>query len=562
MTNPQLIPESTDREVDWTLDPEAGLPMGQSDDARAPLHAVSNQFQMNVLATIVARVVNMGRGVCVVPFLLARIGLEAYGIWTTIFILVGYVGLTTLGISNVYIKYVAEFHARKEYDKANALLSTGLAVTIPLCALVFLAVLLGWNWLQPWLRLPPAHAAEGKEAVLIVLGVFLSSIAINAFGDMLWGTQRIVSTQVFLTVSILVEFVLIVWLVSAGRGIRGLAEAYLARTVISDGLTFWWARRQLKWLHLSPRLVGRESLKYVIHFGGMVQFQSILETLLNSVERVAGLTLIGASAAGLLDVAKKWPVSLSAIPTAFFAALLPAASHVDAASHRPDKLQNLGELYLRGARYSNVCTAAFVAVLAFWASPILHVWLGPALPLKDTLIPLFVLFSLAMQMHMLTGAGNSVFRGMGRVYEEFNYTIPNLVLLAITLPAARWIEGRWTPLGIGAAVSAATAGSACVLMGRVLFVLDIRLERFLRVVIVPGLLPYLAAGALAWPVARLVSELNRWQGAGVLAAAGAIYAVGGIAVSYRWVMTDEERQLGLEMVRRGLGLFRGAEAAA
>jgi hypothetical protein len=81
-------------------------------------------------------------------------------------------------------------------------------------------------------------------------------------------------------------------------------------------------------------------------------------------------------------------------------------------------------------------------------------------------------------------------------------------------------------------------------------------------VIVPGLLPYLFAGALAWPVARLVPELSRWQGAGVLVAAGAIYAAGGIAVSYRWVMTDEERQLGLEMVRRGLGIFRGAEAAA
>ena len=91
---------------------------------------------------------------------------------------------------------------------------------------------------------------------------------------------------------------------------------------------------------------------------------------------------MGAAAAGLLDVAKKWPVSLSTIPTAFFAALLPAASHVDAASERQNKLQNLGELYLRGSRYSNLCTAGFVAVLAFWAGPIMHVWLGPALPMR------------------------------------------------------------------------------------------------------------------------------------------------------------------------------------
>ncbi len=145
----------------------------------------------NVLATIAARMVNMARGVCWFPFCWRDIGLEAYGIWTTIFILVTYVGLTTLGISNVYIKYVAEFHARREYDKANSLLSTGLAVTIPLCGAIFLCFWLGWNWVAPWLQLPPAHAADGKEAVLIVLGVFLSSIAFSAFGDMLTEPTRL-----------------------------------------------------------------------------------------------------------------------------------------------------------------------------------------------------------------------------------------------------------------------------------------------------------------------------------------------------------------------------------
>jgi len=181
-----------------------------------------------------------------------------------------------MGVSNVYIKYVAEFSARREFDRANALLSTGLAVTIPSCATVFACIALGWNWFAPWLHLPAAHAGDGKEAVLIVLGVFLSSIAFNAFGDMLTGTQQILSTQVFLTISLVVEFVMIIWLVSIGRGIRGLAEAYLIRVVINDGLTWWWAHRTIKWLRLSPRRVSRESLKYVVHFGGLVQLQSML----------------------------------------------------------------------------------------------------------------------------------------------------------------------------------------------------------------------------------------------------------------------------------------------
>jgi O-antigen/teichoic acid export membrane protein len=562
MTKTPLIDDPRQLEMEWAMDPEAALALGSPDAAREPLVEVNRQFGRNVMTTIVARVVNMARGVCLIPFLLAHIGLEAYGIWTTIFILVTYVGLTTMGVSNVYIKYVAEFHARREYDKANALLSTGLAVTIPLCAAVFGCFLLGWNWFAPWLRLPPSHASDGKEAVLIVLGVFLSSIAFNAFGDMLTGTQQIASTQVFLTISIVAEFVLIVWLVSAGRGIRGLAEAYLARTVINDGLTWWWAHRTIKWLRLSPRRVQRESLRYVVHFGGLVQLQSMLGILQVSVDRLAALSLIGASAAGLLDVAKKWPTSVSSIPTAFFAALLPAASHVDAASERSKWLGNLQELYLSAARHSNLCTAAFSSVMALWAVPILHVWLGPALPMRETLIPLFVVFSIAMQFHMLTGPGTSIFRGMGRVYEEFNYSIPNLLLLAITLPMSRWIEGRWTPFGIGVAVSVSTAVSACVLMGRVLFVLDLKLTRFLRVVVVPGFSCYVVAGLLAWPAARLVAELNRWQGAGVLFAVGFLYLAGMVAVLHRWVLTDEEKQDGYRLVHRGLEVFRGREATA
>jgi len=562
MKDAPLVDDAPKGEMNWAVDAEAAVALGSPDAAREPLAEVNRQFGRNVMTTIVARMVNMARGVCLVPFLLAHIGLEAYGIWTTIFILVTYVGLTTMGVSNVYIKYVAEFHAKGEYDKANALLSTGLAVTIPLCASVFACIVLGWNWFAPWLHLPPAHAADGKEAVLVVLGVFLSSIAFNAFGDMLTGTQQIASTQVFLTIGILVEFALIVVLVGAGRGIRGLAEAYLARVVINDGLTWWWAHRTIKWLRLSPRRVHRESLRYVVHFGGLVQLQSMLAIFQVSVERVAALTFIDVSAAGLLDVAKKWPTALSSIPTAFFAALLPAASHVDAASERSTWLSNLQELYLRSARYSNLCTAAFSSAMAFWSVPIMHVWLGPALPMRDSLIPLFVVFSIAMQFHMLTGPGTSIFRGMGRVYEEFNYSVPNLLLLAITLPLTRWIEGRWTPFGIGVAVSVATAGSACWLMGRVLFVLDLKLARFLRVVVVPGFSCYAVAGLLAWPAARVVAELNRWQGAGVLVVVGLLYGVGLALVLHRWVLTDGEKQEANRLVSRGLGIFRGGEATA
>jgi hypothetical protein len=99
-------------------------------------------------------------------------------------------------------------------------------------------------------------------------------------------------------------------------------------------------------------------------------------------------------------------------------------------------------------------------------------------------------------------------------------------------------------------------------MGRVLFVLDLPLQRFLRVVILPGFAPYVAAGLLAWPVARLVAEMNRWQGAGVIAVVGLVYAVAVVASLHYWVLTNEEKQKGIKLVRQVLGIFRSREATA
>jgi hypothetical protein len=330
---------------------------------------------------------------------------------------------------------------------------------------------------------------------------------------------------------------------------------------VDDGLTIWWAWRKLDWLRLSPRLVGRESIRHVIHFGGMVQFQSILDIVLTYIERVSALVLIGVAAAGLMDVAKKWQNAFSSVPMAFFYALLPAASHVNAASSAAERKGNLRKLYLSSSRHSNLCTVAFVAVVTWWASPLLHVWLGSQLPMGQSLVPLFVAFGIGMQWHMLTGPGTSLFRGMGRVYEEFTYSIPNVMLLAMTLPAARMIQGRWTPLGVGIAVTVATIVSATILMGRVLFVLDLRLSQYLREVILPGVVPYVVAGLLAWPVLRAVGASGRWTGAAVILVAGSLYAVVSGGILYRWFLTPEERARAAAYVRRGGAIFRRQEVA-
>jgi O-antigen/teichoic acid export membrane protein len=509
-------------------------------DAPPAIPARGGKVSRNVRVTMLARAGYMLTRVCIPPFVLARIGLEAYGIWATAFILVTYLGVSTLGVSQVYIKYVAEYSARREYARANQLLSTGLLVTIPLCAALFALICFGWNWFSPLLHLPAPHAADGKEAILIVLGVFLSSISLNAFTDVLSGAQEISAAQWIWTISYIVEMVLLFWLVGTGRGIRGLAEAYLARTIVNDGLSYIWMRHKLKWVSISFRHMRRDALKQVLHFGGLVQLQSMLSIFLASVERVAGLVFIGVSAAGLFDIARKWPLSVSSLPMSFFGAVLPAASHVDAHGSPAQRRWALQDLYMKCSRYSNLTTAYFCGLMVTMPAPIMNVWLGQTLAHAVTL---FCLFSIALQFHMLTGPGTSILRGMGRVYDEFFYSIPNLVFLAVFLAIARLAQHQWTVMGIGYSVVAATILSSLVLLARVHNVLDIQLSGYLRGVILPGLLPYLVGGVMAYPITFVMGRFNRIEGLLVLLLTGSIYTVLTFLLVHRFVLQPRERRM-------------------
>jgi O-antigen/teichoic acid export membrane protein len=493
----------------------------------------------NVSVTVLARVGYMLTRILIPPFVLAHIGLEAYGIWTTAFIVVGYLGLSTLGVSNVYIKYVAEYNARREYQKVNELLSSGLMLTLPLCSALYACIYFGWNHLAPFLKIPPQYASAGKEALLITTAVFLSSIATNAFNDVLTGVQDIAAAQWIWIISYLVEGVLIFMLISHGRGIRGMAEAYLGRILVNDVLTYLWMRHTLPWIRFSPRLVRKEALHQVMHFGGMVQLQSMLDIFLNSIERVLALSLLGVSAAGLMDLCKKWPASVSTVPMAFFGAMLPAASHVDAHGSKEARLQRLRDLYLQGARYSNLSTAYFAGLMLSVPAAILHVWLKQPLPYAGAL---FAVFTIWLQFHMLTGPGTSVLRGMGRVYDEFYYSIPNVIFLAVTVPAVYFLGGHhWSILGVGLAVMTSTIFSSLVLLWRAHSVLEQSWTLWFTHAIAPGFLFYAVGAAVAWPVAHLVNEVGRLEGASVLAAAGLIYTAVSLALLYQFILGPDER---------------------
>jgi hypothetical protein len=151
------------------------------------------------------------------------------------------------------------------------------------------------------------------------------------------------------------------------------------------------------------------------------------------------------------------------------------------------------------------------------------------------------IFAIQQHANLMTGPGTSILRGVGRPWAEFVYTVPNFIALAVTMPLSRLILGRWSAVGLGSAVVVATLVSAATFIVYANRIFEVPLRRYLKLVLVPSLVPYLIGALCAFPTWTLVVHAGRWRGAEIMGIVGLVYSLLLLIVIDRLILESDER---------------------
>jgi O-antigen/teichoic acid export membrane protein len=502
----------------------------------------------NVSFDMVARVGYVASRLFIPPFVLARVGLSAYSLWSAVFLIITYVGTASVGFYTAYVKFVAEFIGRNERENVNSVLSTGMLACAVVCGGFFILVRLAMPQVLWWFSVPTYLQADAKYLILLVVGVHLTDVILSVFKAALEGCQKILEAQCVWIFEYLLEAVLIFYFVGTGRGLYGLADAFAISTLAAIVVAAIVAWRTTPWLRLSPWRYSRESLRMLANFGGVLQLNATLSTVVGSLGRVIAAPLIGLDALGLFDIAGKLPGMAGLLPGAFANAYVPASSylHSSLTDSAKGKLA-LQQLYLKGTRYMLFVSAGMAGFMATAAASILLVWIGRIYPGTAYLMTIF-----AIRFHLLTmtGTGTSIMRGMGRPWQELVLTLAGIPLAAVTIPLSRLVLGRWSLVGLGTAMTGASIVASIVFVVYINRILEIPWRQYLGAVLMPSIVPYLVGALVAVPLGRMVPGMSRWDGAAVVGLSGMLYLMMLVLVIDLMVLTSEERRWFREIFRR------------
>lgn len=505
-------------------------------------HETRQRFASNVVFSMGAKVLYLATRLFLPPLTLLYVPLVEYGIWAACFILISYIGMSAFGISNVYVKYVAEYHAQENTAAISRLLSTGLILACILTLGVLIALPLILPLVVELFNVPAAQREIAGNLIIGTVAVFMLDLSIGSFAYVLHGLQRIKEETLVWVAAFTLEALAIAAFLALKMGVYALLAAFALRYAFSSLAYMLLARRFLPGLKLHWRLFDRASLWLFYGYGLIVQATGFLSMFLRSVEKVIAGNMLGVQATALFDLGEKLPSTLISVPSSLNAASLPAIAYLK--SRGEDK--EAARLYLDASRYIQLLTGIMMSFLAAFALPISIAWLG-ARPEQAAIAFILALFTLPFQLDMLTVPGSSFFRGIGKPVLELVYHLPQLAMVTISVGAGWLLFGPSVEM-IAFAVGGSMVASSLAYIVFANRAVGVSQSEYLRDVFLPGILPY----AIAAGITLLFSTppANRSEALAMLAGAGILHLGACLLLFWLIFARREEKALLARLFRR------------
>ncbi len=509
----------------------------------------------NLLVSVLSKIFYLATRLFIPPLVLAYVGQAEYGIWAMCFVLISYLGLGAFGVSNVYIRYVAEYHARNELEKINGLISTGI-ILVSTISLILLFIF--------WFILPtlivnvfniPSTAPNNpnvdlhQTAFILFYStacIFLLELNISAFMYILNGLQKITETSLILVGAATLETLLTVLFLLLGFGIYSLLIAFAIRYLVSMVVYTSLCFKILPTLSISIQHVRIEYLRLFYRFGSIVQLAGILGILTRSVDKILAASMIHIYAAGALELGSKFPMMAITIPSSMNSVFLPASSYM----HNQKRQQEMLDMYIGGTRIMALLTSFIMGYLATFSLPLVMGWLGAWTDYDSlSIASIMVLFTLPQQLHVLTGPGSAIFNGINKPELTLIYPLLRLALIftlggiSISLSFVSWQQIQLFDIVI--LINLATVIGALVYSAYINRTIGLSNLIFIKKVLLPSCVPYVTGLVLFWLLSSwevdLYSRLNAVQ---FVLVTGFLYsALTSVVIFYGIFSNDERKKL-------------------
>lgn len=335
-------------------------------------HTLARVIGKNTIFGIVANGTQVLTRLVTVPIVIRHLGLDGYGIWNVVMVTATYMRFGSVGIKTAFQKYVAEATGDGDYDRANALLSTGSAIMLVLSVLGLIPAILFSKQIAHFAGVPPLFLKSASIAIGLLAVIMLMANVGAAFEAIVMGGHRIDLARKFNTFFSIAEAAGIVAVLHFGFGLAAMAAVMGTSELVYLTCCFFAARRVVPQMRLGMQWVRRDAIYEIVRFAGSFQLVNILEVVYNSLVPIAVLRSFGADLAGIYAIVTRITGAASSLLDSFLPPILSGGTMVYAAG----KLDEMKLLLSKAFKATLGLTLFPFGFIALMGPTIAYAWTG------------------------------------------------------------------------------------------------------------------------------------------------------------------------------------------
>lgn len=402
----------------------------------------TKQTGLNIASQWTQHIINIVVNFFLIGYVVAKVGPEHYGGWTTIVSIIGYLSILSAGMSVAVQHYVARFSAKQDQAGLISAFSSSYAV-YGIGAVIAFLVCLWVSFVYPSVfpKVPENAAIECSIALRwVAVSMFLLMLSLPMQGTLLGLQQHHIrnSIEIISLIARAVTVVLLFNLLKPSLIYLGTAFflAMCTRFLLCK-IALWRIAPELQF---RPSTIKKDTLAQLFTYGGHSFVWTICIVIARDSIPVLATIIINPEAATFWYVGNRLVVSIGGLIKGVGRVFVPVASSLYAS----EKWGGLKVVLIRSTRFCALFSLSGVVALIMFGQDLLNFWVGPGYSISYYVL---VITALGWVGSWTFGGAQAILMGMRKLWfvtiMVSSYAIAGILLAVI-------MASTWGVLGLAA----------------------------------------------------------------------------------------------------------------
>lgn len=389
------------------------------------------------IATLGVRGVAIAASLVSIPLTAKYLGTERFGLWLMLSMLLNWVSLTDLGLSNSLTNLLATAHGQQNEQQAQQAVSSTFWMTIALALLLGVSFSLIYPWVN-WERVFNVTSTQAKAevglAVVVFFAGFILKLPLGIAGRIYSAYQQGYFYQAWIGVSSVLSIAALLIAIQLQMGLPQLVAVFFGTSLLGDLLATLhvFGRR---WRTLSPKLANfdKQQAKWLLQTGLQFWVIQISSIIFFQTDLVIVAQLFGAETVATYGTVLKLFTLLGTIQTAFLFPLWPAYGEAFSRKDIPWIIQTFRRTIVLTLMWS----ISSGIILSLFANSIINLWLGQTFVIEPLLILAMLVTSVFLALGHCIG---TLLNGLGMIKFQVIFGLAaGVANLILSVVLGRWI---------------------------------------------------------------------------------------------------------------------------